>query len=89
MDIQAIKVDLIHWLTELQDRSVLEQLQLFKLQQESHLSDEQKAFLDQRIATYEKDSTNVLDWEEVMKDIESNLKPCFVSSRNKNYNLSI
>lgn len=73
MDIQTIKVDLIHWLTELQDRSVLEQLQLFKLQQESHLSDAQKAFLDQRIASYEKDPTNVLDWEEVMKDIESNL----------------
>ncbi|MFT6882992.1 MAG: hypothetical protein ACJAVY_001793, partial [Marinoscillum sp.] len=30
MGIQSIKVELIHWLTELQDQSVLEQMQAFK-----------------------------------------------------------
>ncbi|MEQ8244535.1 addiction module protein [Fulvivirga sp.] len=73
MDIQTIKVDLIHWLTELQDRSVLEQLQLLKFQQETQLSDAHKALLDERIASYKNDPNDVLDWEEVMKDIEDNL----------------
>jgi hypothetical protein len=45
MDIQSIKVDLIHWLTELQDQSILEKLQVFKHQQEKGLSDAHKALL--------------------------------------------
>ena len=33
MDVQSVKIDLIHWLTELQDQSVLKQLQGLKEQQ--------------------------------------------------------
>lgn len=34
MDIQTIKVDLIHWRTELEDKSVLKELQGLKKKQE-------------------------------------------------------
>ena len=37
MDFQSIKVNLIHWLTELQDRTLLEKLQVFKHRQEEGL----------------------------------------------------
>ncbi len=71
MDIQSIKVDLIHWITKLEDRKVLEQMQAYKHRQEEGLSKAHKALLDERIASYEKDSSNVLDWDDVMKDIEN------------------
>lgn len=70
MDIQSIKVDLIHWLTELQDRTILEQLQAFKHQQEEGLSEAHKALLDERITSYENDPGKVLDWDDVMKELE-------------------
>lgn len=73
MDIQAIKVDLIHWLTEVQDQSILEQIQAFKQQQEGGLSEPHKALLDDRIVSYEKDPDNVLDWDHVMKELEEGL----------------
>lgn len=73
MDIQAIKIDLIHWLTEVQDQSVLEQLQAFKAQQEKGLSDAHKALLDERIASYEKNPSDVLDWDNVMTELEKDL----------------
>lgn len=72
MDIQSIKVDLIHWLTELQDRAILEKLQAFKHQQE-RLGESHKAFLDERIASYEKSPDNLLDWDDVMKELEKDL----------------
>ena len=59
MDIQSIKVDLIDWITKLEDRKVLEQIQAHK------------ALLDDRIASYEKDPSKVVDWSDVMKEIES------------------
>ncbi|WP_209328777.1 addiction module protein [Lunatimonas salinarum] len=73
MDIQSIKVDLIHWLTELQDQTILEQLQAFKHRQEEGLSDAHKALLDERIASYQKDPDKVMDWDDVMKDLEKDL----------------
>ncbi|MGY6742323.1 MAG: addiction module protein [Cecembia sp.] len=73
MDIQSIKIDLIHWLTELQDRKILEQLQAFKKSQDKGFSDSHKALLDERIAAFEKDPENVLDWDEVMKGLEKDL----------------
>ena len=50
MDTQSIKIDLIHWLTELQDTSILKELQILK---ESHkeayqLSTDQEKELDIR-----------------------------------------
>lgn len=71
MDIQSIKVDLIHWITKLDDRKVLEQMQAYKDRQEEGLSKAHKELLDKRIASYEKDPSKVLDWDNVMKDIEN------------------
>lgn len=70
MDIQAIKIDLIHWLTGVEDIVTLKKLQAFKQLQESGLSDAHKALLDERMASYESDTNNVLDWETVMKELE-------------------
>ena len=73
MDIQSIKVDIIHWITELQDRAILEQLQAFKHRQEEGLSEAHKALLEVRIASYEKDPGKVLEWDDVMKELEQDL----------------
>lgn len=73
MDIQSIKIDLIHWLTELQDKSILEQIHAFKKQQQETLSDAHRVILDERIASYEKDPDNVLVWDKVMKELEEGL----------------
>jgi len=51
MDIQATKLELIHWLTQIQDMTVLEKLQLFKKGQGNpDLSLEQQLELDERLA---------------------------------------
>ena len=70
MDTQSKKIDLIHWLTELQDQSVLDQVLAFKQQQEGTLSDAHKAMLDNRIASYEQNPDQLLDWDDVMKELE-------------------
>jgi len=73
MDIQSIKVDLIHWLTELQDQSVLEQLQGLKAQQESSfkLNHEQTKELDSRLEKYENGEMKFSSWDQVRERIKS------------------
>ncbi len=73
MDIQSIKINLIRWLTDLQDESVLEKLQAFKNQQEYELSDAHKKLLDERLASYENHPGQALNWEDVVKEIENDL----------------
>ena len=75
MDIQSIKVDLIHWLTELQDLSVLEQLQGMKAKQESSLklNPEQTKELDSRLEKYENGEMKFSPWEQVRERIKSRL----------------
>lgn len=70
MDIQAIKIDLIQWLTGVDDVVTLKKLQAVKQLQESVLSDVHKALLEERMASYESDPKNVVDWEIVMKELE-------------------
>jgi putative addiction module component (TIGR02574 family) len=70
MDIQAIKIDLIHWLTGVDDLVLLQKLQAFKKLQESQLSEAHKKLLDERMASYQKDPNNVMDWEELSKELE-------------------
>ena len=73
MDIQSIKVDLIHWLTELQDQSVLEQIQGLKEQQESsfELNAEQTKELDSRLEKYENGEMKFSPWDKVRERIKS------------------
>lgn len=61
----SIKIDLIHWLTELEDPFVLEQLMDFKEAQGSPLSQAHKELLDQRITSYEENPDQLIDWEVV------------------------
>ena len=70
MDIQTLKVDLIHWLTEIQDKSLLEEILAFKEEKESALSKAHKTLLDQRIASYEENPDQLLDWRAVQQEIE-------------------
>lgn len=76
MDVQSVKIDLIHWLTELQDKSVLKKLQGLKEQQESsfELSVEQKEELDGRLEKYENGEMEFSPWDTVKKRVRNRAK---------------
>ena len=74
MDIQSIKIDLINWLTAVDDVVLLKKLQAFKKQQETQLSEAHRALLDERIASYESNPSNVIDWETISKELEKEFK---------------
>lgn len=73
MDVQSVKIDLIHWLTELQDKSLLKQLQGLKEEQESsfELSEEQNKELDSRLEKYENGKMKFSQWDDVKERIRS------------------
>lgn len=76
MDVQSVKIDLIHWLTELQDKSVLKKLQGLKEQQESsfELSAEQKKELDGRLEKYENGEMEFSPWDTVKNRVRNRAK---------------
>ncbi|HSI74414.1 MAG TPA: addiction module protein [Lunatimonas sp.] len=71
MDIQSVKIDLIHWLSELEDMSVLEQIQSLKEEQENsfQLNTEQGKELESRLERYEKGEMRFSSWDAVKKRI--------------------
>jgi putative addiction module component (TIGR02574 family) len=76
MDVQSVKIDLIHWLTELQDKSVLKKLQGLKEQQESsfELNAEQKEELDSRLEKYENREMKFSQWNTVKDRVRNRAK---------------
>jgi putative addiction module component (TIGR02574 family) len=76
MDVQSVKIDLIHWLTELQDKSVLKKLQGLKEQQESsfELNAEQKEELDSRLEKYENGEMKFSPWNTVKDRVRNRAK---------------
>lgn len=76
MDVQSVKIDLIHWLTELQDKAVLQQLQGLKEQQESsfELNTEQKEELDGRLEKYENGEMKFSTWDTVKNRVRNRAK---------------
>ncbi|MDN3670662.1 addiction module protein [Echinicola jeungdonensis] len=76
MDIKSVKIDLIHWLTELQDKTVLKKLQGLKEQQEStiELSPEQKKELEARFEKYENGEMEFSPWDTVKDRIRKRAK---------------
>lgn len=76
MDVQSVKIDLIHWLTELQDKSVLKELQGLKEQQEKsfELTKEQKEELDSRLKKYEDREMKFSSWDSVKDRIRKGSK---------------
>ena len=76
VDIQTIKVDLIHWLTELEDKSVLKELQGLKEKQERsfELNAEQRKELDSRLEKYENGEMKLSPWETVKRRVRDRTK---------------
>lgn len=70
MDIQATKIDLIHWLTELQDPEILEQLSAIKSGQDwwVEISEEERQAIDIGIA--ELDRGEGIPHGDVMKMVQ-------------------
>ena len=73
MDIPSIKIELIKWLTNLQDKSMLEKLQGLKQEQEAtfELSLEQEKEIDERLEKYESGKTHFSSWGEVKGKIKN------------------
>lgn len=76
MDMQSVKSELIHWLAELQDKSVLKKLQVLKEQQENsfELSTEQQEELDIRLEKYEKGEMEFSSWKTIKNKIKTSPK---------------
>jgi putative addiction module component (TIGR02574 family) len=76
MDVKSVKIDLIHWLTELQDKTVLKKIQGLKEQQEStfELSAEQKIDLDGRLEKYENGEMEFSPWDTVKNRVRNRAK---------------
>lgn len=76
MDVQSVKIDLIQWLTELQDKSVLKKLQGLKEQQESsfELSAEQQRELDGRLEKYKNGEMEFSPWDTVKDRVRNRAK---------------
>ncbi len=79
MDVQSVKIDLIHWLTQLQDKSVLKQLQGLKEQQESsfELDAGHKKELDSRLEKYENGEMEFSPWDKVKDRVRNSTKNRF------------
>lgn len=76
LDVQAIKIDLIHWLTRLEDEKVLKQLRGLMEQQESafELSWAQKKELDGRLEKYGSGEMEFSPWNTVKDRVRKRAK---------------
>ena len=76
MDIQSVKIDLIHWLTELQDKATLKKLQGLKEIQEDvfELGVEQEKELDYRLEKYESGEMKFSSWDTVKDRVRDRAK---------------
>ncbi len=69
MDIQAAKIDLIHWLTELKDAEILKQLKAIKEGQDwwDQISEEERLAIDEGLAQL--DRGEGIPHDQVMKEV--------------------
>ncbi|MDZ7604878.1 MAG: addiction module protein [Cyclobacteriaceae bacterium] len=76
MDTQSVKIDLIRWLTEVQDTSILEKLQILKESYtETHqLSADQEKELDARLEKYEAGELTFSSWDTIKSRIRDRSK---------------
>jgi putative addiction module component (TIGR02574 family) len=74
MDIQSLKIDIIHWLTELKDRSVLEKIQAIKEEETIELSTTQQVELEKRLEKYARGEMKFKSWEETKARIRKQSK---------------
>lgn len=76
MDVAALKLDLIQWLTQIQDKELLKKIQLLKegIENESELSEDQLLELDQRLEKYEAGQMDFSSWEDVKDRLKTRVK---------------
>lgn len=76
MDVATLKLDLIRWLTQIQDKSLLMKIQLLKegMENESELSEAQLLELDQRLEKYEAGQLEFSSWEDVKDRLKARAK---------------
>lgn len=73
MTIESLKIDLIHWLSELDDRHTLEELLRIKKKQEKAglLNEKQKEELDKRLDKYESGEMEFASWDTVKQRVKN------------------
>ncbi|SEF84069.1 addiction module protein [Algoriphagus boritolerans] len=76
MDVAALKLDLIQWLAQIQDESLLKKIQFIRDSKEENLelSEEQLLELDQRLEKYERGEMNFSSWEKVKERVKNRAK---------------
>lgn len=74
MDIQSLKIDIIHWLTELKDKTVLEKIYAIKEEEDLELSPDQQIELDKRLDKYGRGEMKFKSWEETKASIRKRSK---------------
>lgn len=74
MDIRTLKIDIIHWLTELKDKDVLEKVYALKEEANIELSPAQQTELDKRLKKYEQGEMKFKSWDEAKASIKRRSK---------------
>jgi hypothetical protein len=74
MDIQSLKIDIIHWLTELKDKSVLEKILAIKEDEFIGLSSAQQNELAKRLKKYGQGKMKFKSWDETKASIRTRSK---------------
>ncbi|MBA4300736.1 putative addiction module component, TIGR02574 family [Algoriphagus alkaliphilus] len=76
MDVVSLKLDLIKWLSHLQDEAILKKIHSIKKanDQEIGLTSEQLEELDRRLDKYERGEMNFSTWENVKARVKSRAK---------------
>lgn len=74
MDIQSLKIDIIHWLTELNDKNVLEKIYAIKEEEDIELSPAQQVELNKRLEKYEQGAMEFKSWDETKASIRKRSK---------------
>lgn len=76
MDVAALKLDLIQWLAQIQDETLLKRIQSIKdsKNEDLELSEEQLLELDERLEKYERGEMNFSSWEKVKERVKTRAK---------------
>lgn len=75
MNIQALKIDIIHWLTELRDERILQKIQEIREDTDSiSLSAAQEKELNLRLKEYESGASELISWKEARSNIKKRYK---------------
>jgi putative addiction module component (TIGR02574 family) len=70
MDFQSLKIDLIHWLTEIKDEVVLEKVNALR-EEYSNLTETQKTEIDRRLDKYQRGEMEFSSWENVKEKVRA------------------